>query len=347
MNQKIAIVGAGAVGGYIGGHLARAGKNITLIDPWAEHVEFINKNGLHFTNPKEKYTITVKAMHLHEVQTLGTDTVDIVFICTKSYDTEWAAAMIQQYLTPDGFFVSAQNSINEERIAKVAGWGKTVGCVVSGIGVDLYKPGHIMRTWQPGSSPKNVFKVGEVHGRVTERAKNLAGMLTAVDEAGVTTNLWGERWTKLVLNSMHNALSAVTGLNMRGMLEQKRPRRLKIKLAGESIRVARALGIELEPIRGMAPEKLLAAAAGHTEALSEIEASMMKEIEKRSEAGRPSTAQDMRKGRRSEVDFINGLVVEKGKAVGVPTPANEAITDLLKKVERGELKPEPENINGL
>ncbi len=74
---------------------------------------------------------------------------------------------------------------------------------------------------------------------------------------------------------------------------------------------------------------------------------MAEEIEKRSEAGRPSTAQDILKGRRSEVDFINGLVVEKGKAVGVPTPGNEAITDLLKRVERGELKPGPENINRL
>jgi len=286
-------------------------------------------------------------MHLHEVQGLIKDPVDIAFICTKSYDTEWAAALIRQYLAPDGFVVSAQNCINEERIAAVVGWGKTVGCVVSGIGVDLYKPGHILRTWQPGGTPKNVFKVGEVHGRTTARAKDLVERMNAVDSAKVTENLWGERWTKLVHNSTHNALSAVTGFNMRMMVEQDEARLLKIKLAAESIRVGLALGYNLEVIRGMAIEKLLAGAEGDPAALAEIKAIMSEEITKRSEAGRPSTAQDIIKGRRSEVDFINGLIVAKGNEVGVPTAANAAITALVKRVEAGELKPDPQNISGL
>jgi 2-dehydropantoate 2-reductase len=255
--------------------------------------------------------------------------------------------MIGQYLAPNGFVVSAQNCINEECIAGIVGWGKTVGCIVSGLGADLYKAGNIRRSWHPGSTPKTIFRVGEVHGRITERVKALAKMLSTVDGAKVTTNLWGERWTKLAYNSMHNGLSAVTGYNTRTMAELEKPRRLMIKLVGESIRVGLALGYELETLRGMKPERLLAAADGDAEAMKEIEASILGEVEKRSESGRPSTGQDMVKGRRTEIDFINGLVVKKGKEVGVPTPANQAITDLLKRVERGKLKPKPENIDGL
>jgi 2-dehydropantoate 2-reductase len=347
LKKKIVIIGAGAVGGYIGAHLSRAGEDVTLIDPWPEHVEQMKLNGIHFTNPKEEYTIPVKAMHLCEVQSLSKEPVDMAFICTKSYDTEWAATLIRQYLASGGYIVSAQNSINEERIATIVGWGKTVGCIVSGIGVDLYKPGHILRSWDPGSTPKNVFRVGEVHGRVTERVKTLAAMMNSVDTAKVTTNLWGERWTKLVLNSSHNALSAVTGYNMRMMVEQDQSRLLKIKLSAEAVRVGLALGYDLEILRGMTPEKMMAAADGDPDARAEIEAAMFAEIENRSEDGRPSTAQDINRGRRSEGDYINGLVVAKGKEVGVPTPANAAMTDLLRRVEWGELKPDPQNIVGI
>ena len=347
MKKRIAIVGAGAVGGYVGGHLARVGENVILIDPWPEHIDAIKNNGIHLSNPKDAYTVPVEAMHLHEVQALSKSPVDIAFICTKSYDTEWATTMIKQYLATDGFVVSLQNSINEDRIAKIVGWGKTMGCIVSGIGVDAYKAGHIMRTVPPGGASHFVFRVGEVHGRITQRVKDVANLLNAVDSAKVTENLWGERWSKLVLNSMGNAISATTGLNSRMMAEQRESRRVSIRLGGEAIQVGQALGYRLETIRGMTVEKLLAAAGGDAEALMEIEGTMVEMAKRRTEAGRPSTGQDILKGRRTEIDFINGLIVEKGMEVGLPTPVNETITALVKQVERGELEPNPKNIAGI
>lgn len=345
MKKKIVVLGAGAVGGYTGGQLARSGQDILLIDPWPEHVDCINREGLHLKAPDGEYSVKVPAMHLNEVQSLSKNPVDIAIVSFKSYDTEWAATLIKPYLKPDGFIVSLQNSINEERIAGIVGWGKTVGCIASGISVELYQPGHILRAMAPAGKGKLVYRVGEVHGRITDRVQRLAEMLAVVDGAKATPNLWGERWTKLVINVMNNAVSAVTGLNSKLIVEQDGPRTASIKLGAEAVQVGLALGYNLEIIRGMTPETLMAAGKEDPAALKEITAQMFDGIRHRTEESRPSTAQDIRKGRRTEIDYINGLVALKGKEVGLPTPANEMITAVMKRVESGELKPRPENIN--
>jgi 2-dehydropantoate 2-reductase len=347
MGKRIVFMGAGAVGGYVGGHIARSGDDVTLIDPWPEHIEYIKHNGLHLSGTQGEHVVRVKALHLHEVQSLFKTPVDIAFICTKSYDTEWATMMIKQYLAPDGFVVSLQNSINEERIAGIVGWGKTVGCIASTIGVDAFKAGHVMRTQQPGGSSYTIFRVGEVHGRLTPRVEALARMLSVIDSAKATTNLWGERWSKLTINSMGNGISAATGLNSKGMVALETTRRLSIRLAGEAIKVGHALGYELESIRNMPADKWIAAAGGDPAALEEIEGVMLAGMKRMTDEGRPSTGQDMVKGRRTEIDFINGLVAAKGQEVGVPAPTHAGLTDLVKRVERGEIEPTPEAIANL
>lgn len=344
MGKRIAFMGAGAVGGYVGGHLARAGEDVTLIDPWPEHIETIKHSGLHLSGTQGEHTVRVNALHLHEVQSLFKTPLDIAFICTKSYDTEWATTMIKQYLAPSGFVVSLQNSINEERIANLVGWGKVVGCIASSIGVDAFKAGHVMRTIQPGGPGYTVFRVGEVHGRLTPRVQELADMLSHIDSAKVTTNLWGERWSKLTINAMGNGVSASTGLNSKGMVSLEMTRRLSIRLAGEAIRVGQALGYELESIRGMPSEKWVAASAGDPAALEELEGVMLDGMKRMTEEGRPSTAQDIIKGRRTEIDFINGLVAAKGEEVGIPAPTHAALTEVVKRVERGDIDPSPDNV---
>lgn len=344
MGKRIVFMGAGAVGGYVGGHIGRIGEDVTLIDPWPEHIEYIKHNGIQLSGTQGEHTVRVKALHLHEVQSLHKTPVDIAFICTKSYDTEWATMMIKQYLAPNGFVVSLQNSINEDRIANLVGWGKVVGCIASTIGVDAYKAGHVIRTLQPGGAGYTIFRVGEVHGRVTERVQDLARMLSHIDSTKVTTNLWGERWSKLVANSMGNGVSAATGMSSLAMIEHDTARRLSIRLAGEAIRVGQALGFELESIRGMPPEKWVAASAGEPAALEEIEGVMLAGRKRMTEEGRPSTGQDIVKGRRTEIDYINGLVAMRGQEVGVPAPTHAALADVVKRVERGEIDPSPEAI---
>src|SRR3954466_16354020 len=116
MTKRIAVVGAGALGGYVGGTLAHLGHDVTLIDAWPEHVETIRAKGLELdgVTPEEKFTVTsAKTMHLTQVQSLAKQKpVDIAFVAVKSYDTEWATALIKPYLAPDGYVVSLQNCLN-------------------------------------------------------------------------------------------------------------------------------------------------------------------------------------------------------------------------------------------
>ena len=117
------IIGSGAVGGYTGGHLARAGFDITFVDTWPEHVETIRRDGVRVSGTQGDYTVKVPALHIADVQQLVRRPVDVAIIATKAFDTAWAARMIRDYLAPDGYVVSMQNSINEYRLAEV------VGCV--------------------------------------------------------------------------------------------------------------------------------------------------------------------------------------------------------------------------
>ena len=133
-SPRIAIVGAGAVGGYAGAYMAQAGHDVTFVDPWPEHVEAMRARGLTIQHLKDvpEFTVPVKAIHITDLQSFAKQRpVDIAFICMKSYDTAWATAMIAQYLAPGGYVVSLQNCINEEVIAGIVGWGRVLGAIAS------------------------------------------------------------------------------------------------------------------------------------------------------------------------------------------------------------------------
>ena len=349
MGKRIVVVGAGAIGGYAGGHMSRAGHDVTLVDAWPEHVEYMREHGLQISGltEAERHSIKVNALHVNEVQRFVKEKpIDIAFICVKSYDTEWATHLVKPYLAPDGYVVSLQNCINEERIAAIVGWGKTLGSIASLVAAELYKPGHVKRTVPMGGDKHVVFRVGEVHGRVTPRATEVAELLRSADSSKVTTNLWGERWSKLVVNSMRNGLSAATGLsgNQRDLAEG--PRWLSIRLGSEAIRVGQALGYQLERMLGMDPETLARAGEGSQDALTEIVDTLVTNAKTRSDEQRPSMAQDMAKGRRTETDFINGYVAERGEYIGVPAPTHARMNQAVKRVERGEAPAGVEVIEG-
>ena len=348
MGKHIVFVGAGAVGGYVGAHLARAGEDIALVDPWAEHVNTINRDGMRLGGSQGDHVVRVKAMHLHEAQSFVRKPIDIAIICTKSYDTEWAALMIKQYLKPQGFIVSMQNGVNEERIAGVAGWGKTVGCIISTISVNCYKAGHISRYQQPGGDHHQVFRVGEVHGGVTGRTSELAKILNAVDSAGVTENLWGERWTKLTANTITHGLLGATGQDNRVVyVERGREHRIGVKLAAEAIAVGRAQGYQLGTVLGIEPDDWLGADRGDAAAVKTVRDGLTAWMATLLEPSQSSVGRDVARGRRSEIDYTNGLVAEKGAETGVPAPTHAALTALVRRIDRGELKQDPRLLDSL
>ncbi|MEL0003556.1 MAG: 2-dehydropantoate 2-reductase [Rhodospirillales bacterium] len=347
MQKRIAVVGAGAVGGYLGGNLSRVGNDVTLIDPWPEHVEAIRAKGLRLSGmtDEESYVVQLPTMHLTEVQSIARQTpIDIAIVSCKSYDTEWMTGLIRPYLSGQGYIVSAQNAINEETIAGVVGWGRTVGCMIgNNFAVDLYEPGSVRRTMPRDFATKSIV-FGEVHGRITPRIKELKDLFSPIDGADTTTNLWGVRWSKLCVNGMRNGVSAATGMG--GNERDSHPiiRQVVIKLGGEAIRVGRALGLELDLIAGLEAEVLQAASEGDVRALSVVNSHMDKQTSgsARSNLQRPSMAQDMQKGRKTEIAELNGFIAAKGKEAGIPAPTHEKLVEIVRSVEHGQEAARPE-----
>ena len=349
--KKIAIVCTGAVGGYAGAHMVQAGEDVTFIDFWPEHVEKMKKDGLTITHLKdvEPFTVPARALHVTELQQLSKEKpFDIAFICTKSYDTAWATTMIKQYVADDGYFVSLQNCMNEETIAGIVGWGKTLGSIASSITVGLNEPGLIARAAGKSGTKHTVFRAGEVHGRHTDRAKEVRDLLANADSAMVTENLWGERWSKLVTNVMGNGLSACTGMITRDLVKNDTIRHFSNRLGSEAIRVGQALGYTFDEVSHMDPETIARSGEGDPEAQRVIDEHRLAEANRPGGGEhRPSMGQDMVKGRRTEINFLNGFVVNKGKEVGIEAPTNAILTDIVLRVERGELKPDPKHITDL
>jgi 2-dehydropantoate 2-reductase len=350
MAKRIAVVGAGALGGYVGGSLAHLGHDITFIDPWPENIETIRSRGLELDGmtPEERFTVRkAKTLHLTELQGQKAP-FDVAMVSMKSYDTAWATALIAPYLSPTGFVVSLQNCLNEETIAGIVGWGRVVGVVASLISVDMYEPARIRRTVAKGGDKYTIFRIGEPHGRVTPRVEDLVEWFKGIDSAKVTTNLWGERWTKLCQNGMGNGVTAATGLTTPDCARNATILRFQIKLAAEGIRVGRALGYQLEKVRAIDPDVLVRADEGDRAAIDQVESVMIPKgaANPRDNSQRPSRAQDILKGRRTEIEAMNGFIARKGAEAGVPAPSHEKLTSIVLKVERGELKPSPSLLGG-
>ena len=341
MSKKILFVGAGAIGSYIGSFLTRAGHDVTLIDPWAEQVETVRAKGIAVTGPHDPFTARPKIFHLHEAQRLPRD-FELAFVAMKVYDTEWATQLALRHLKADGVVVASQNCWPDPRVASVAGAGRSLGLIMSKIGVALWTPGEVQRGMEKGTGKgHDVFRVGEHDGKVTRRAEELAEILSVVDGALVTDNLWGERWSKLCANSMGNPVQAMSGLGSLEIASSEIGRAITIHLAGESARVGLAQGYTIPKFNGEAAERWADSTTRETwQALDTM-------LTPKSAGGRnwkASMAQDVHKGRPTEIDYMNGHVVAKGKEKGVATPISAATVSVVREIDAGTRKQAPENI---
>jgi 2-dehydropantoate 2-reductase len=333
--KRIGIIGAGAIGSVVGGFLTRAGRDVTLIDQWPEHIEAIKAKGLRLSGTIGDFVVPVKALQIHELQSLR-EPFDAVFVAVKSYDTEWATAMAVAYLAADGVVVDFQNGINDERVAAVAGKHRTLGCVIT-ISAGMYEAGHAMRT----DSAQLGFKIGEHDGRDTPRARELADIMNAVAETKVTTNLFGERWSKLAINCMANPLAGLTGLGTLQVRTDPKISAIGVHVGAEAIMVGRAVGHEVEPIYGIPTQRYVDAYNG--QGLAELLYDIA-EIARKRGGGEPSLLQDVRKKRRTEIDYLNGHVCEQGRSVGVRTPFNDAVVATIKNLGVG-FAPDPKHLD--
>jgi 2-dehydropantoate 2-reductase len=339
--MKILFVGAGAIGSYLGAFLTRAGQDVTLVDPWAEQVETVRAKGISVTGPHDPFEARPAIYHLHESQRLPRD-FDVAFVAMKVYDTAWATQLAARHIKSDGFVVAAENCWPDPIVASVVGKERSVGLVMSKIGVASWKAGHVERGHERGGATgHDVFRAGEHDGKITPRTQMIADMLKVVDGSKATDNLWGERWSKLCANAMGNPVQAMSGLGSTEIASSEVGRAITIHLAAESARVGLALGYTIPKINGTTAEQWAAADQRETwQTLDEM-------LRPKSASGRnwkASMAQDVAKGRPTEIDYMNGFVVDKGREAGVPTPVSAAVVETVREIDRGQRKQAAENI---
>ena len=332
MEKKIAVLGTGANGSCIAADLTNAGLDVVLIDQWPAHVEAMRANGLHVTLRQGEIHAKARAYHLCDLASMH-QAFDVVFLVTKAYDTRWHAELIKPYLRPDGFLIGLQNGMTADIIADVVGPSRTLGCVPE-LSSYCFVPGQIKRNTAPD---RTWFALGSLHPSTDGRVEEVAAILRHAGKVEITPHILAAKYMKLVLNSMTLGTIAMTG----GELADKQPegmQELMMQLGSESLKIGEALGHPIVPIFGLTS--------------AEIEGSnnlLMKLVDKVNHdigpgRGANTTLQDHMKGRLSEIDLINGFVVEEGRRRGIPTPANETLVEVTRRIYTGELNPNPSNL---
>lgn len=343
----VAFLGGGAVGSYTGGMLAVAGVEVVLIDAWPEHVEAIRSRGLTIATPEGEHRARPDAWHLGEahrlrsvsnVSNVSNVTPVAAFLTVKLYDTAWASALLAQWLPAGVPVVTLQNALVEDIVAGALGWGRVLGAIGGGLDVSMRAPGVVQRSRRHMATASPVFKVGEVHGRRTPRAANIAALLDKVDRAVVTTDLWAQRWEKLCANTMTTGLSGLTGLSLQEVYTRDDTRRAAVRLGAEALELGRAMGFEVPALFGVEAKAWHEATSGSSAALAAAMGALAAQAASMVEGGMSGTLQDLLKQRPSEVEFFNGYVAREAPRHGVRAPTHRLVADLIRAVERGERK---------
>jgi 2-dehydropantoate 2-reductase len=295
MSMKIAVMGAGAVGCYYGFMLARAGHDVVLIGR-PQHLEAIERQGLRLEAQTFDEHIRVSV----STEAGAVQRARLVLFCVKSNDTESGAAAIKPHLAPDAVVLSLQNGVeNADRLRALLPQQVIAAAVY--IGVEMAGPGHVRH-----------------HGRgelLIEASRASADVARTLIAAGVPTdisdNVRGALWAKLITNCAYNALSAITQLPYGRLVKGEGVSAVMRDLVGECVAVAQADGVSLPGDVDAGVSRIAETVPGQYS----------------------STAQDLARGKRSEIDHLNGLIVRRGEALGIATPANRLLQALVKLIE--------------
>jgi 2-dehydropantoate 2-reductase len=329
---RIAFLGTGAQGASIAADFALAGLNVTFIDQWPDHIEAIRKNGITVNLPSRTLNAKVPALHLCQIAEVK-EPFDVVFMVVKAYDTRWAAEMIKPVLAPDGLVIGLQNGMTHEDIAAIVGRERTIGAVIE-IASNMWVPGVTNRQ---NDHDESWFALGALDPATQPRVEAVAKLLRNSGRVEVMDDIRSAKWMKLVVNAAELIPSAIVNLPLNdaarfpGMLEVMR-------LAGyEAMHAALADGAKIIPIIGM-PQ----ITTNHPERyVDQIFEEVLKTF------SRPDTLttslQDWRKGRRAEVQEVNGWVVDILRDHGRAAPMNQRVVEIAFEIEKGTRDASPDN----
>lgn len=325
MTGALWVVGAGGIGSGIAARLSAAGEDVVVIDPWAEHVAAIGRDGLHLEQPGGPVVGHPVAVTTDDLQALAAaGSPDALLLAVKSNRTEATLVELSAVLGDEAPVVSLQNGLNEPVIASVVGAERTVGAVVRFDGA-LLGPGRVAQSRHDGDLVIGVVdRPGPGSGaRLEPLAERLRAALPVVVSDDVRVELWG----KLARNCMLNGISTLAGLGLGRLAEVASARRACLAAGLETVRVARAKGVVV-PDAALYGADIAGLLAGSAAAVAAFDDGFRQAYSAVPDI-KPSMLQDFEKGRVVEVEHLNGAVVTAGRRSGVATPINERVVDAV------------------
>jgi 2-dehydropantoate 2-reductase len=327
-DQRIAVMGAGAMGTMLGACLTRAALPVDLIDANRKHVEALNAGGA--------TVVGTVSWHV-PVRALAPDAMrgyyDLVFLLVKQTHNESAFAQLGPHLHARSIVCTLQNGVPEPAVAAAFGAERTLGCAATWAGTFL-SPGRVESTAAP---EKWRALVGTVDGRVTDAARDVQKILSVMCPTELVGDLTGIRWSKLLVNASFSGMSAALGCTFGEVLECEKAFACAQNIARECLRVAEAQGIKLAQIwPGLDFKELM---DFETEEERLATAGIYRELWGAVRSGKASMLQDIENGRKSEIDFINGLVSDTGRRYQIPTPVSDTVVRVVRGIEDGEYDP--------
>ncbi len=324
--MRVAIYGAGSLGAILGAYISKAGEPIELINRNKAHIEALQTKGaqvvgtVEFTQPVVAYTPAEMSGEY-----------DIIFLMTKQQHNAEVVAMLKDFLAEDGVLVTFQNGLPEMQIADILGAERVLGCTVAW-GATLKEAGVCELTSEPDALS---FALGAITPQPHKYFGEVKRLLELMGTVDVEENFIGTRWSKLLINAAFSGMSAVLGCTFGEAAGERGSRHIVQALIKECIDVCAAGGIRIEPVQGKDIVKLLDYSGPIKKAVSFFIIPIA--IRKHAKL-KASMLQDIEKGKLTEVDAINGAVSAYGRKVGIATPANDCVVEIIHKIEKGELK---------
>lgn len=330
--MRVAILGVGSLGTILGAYISKGGVKIDLIDANKEHVDELNKNGATIVGTVD-FNVPVNAILPEQMEGI----YDIVFLMVKQTYNKTALAQLLPHLGPNSVVCTLQNGVPEATVSEIVGKERTIGGTVSW-GATWIKPGVSELTSNP---QKLSFEIGELDGKMTERLNTVKGILENMCETILMENLMGVRWTKLLINATFSGMSTVLGYTFGDILYDDEALKVVKYIAKENIDTAKAAGINMEPMQGLDLGKLYDFDTIEQRDANTPHYYAFFEPHKKLKA---SMLQDLEKGRKCEIDAINGVICDFGRKYGVATPVNDQIVKIVHGIEDGIYKPEYTNL---